>query len=276
MVTREDGKQFFVFDCHVHLGDSSFVQRYFPGQGGFTGAGWVADMDEAGVDRSVIFPVVNPHTDYSRDNDRMIEWAAEFPDRLVPFIRLQPYFEERAVADVARYAARGARGIKLHSRADGGFAINDPILIRPILAEAERLGLMVLFHTGEMHFSMPGLLWDVALDFPDLRFICGHMGLWDGFVEAIAMAKRVENVWLDTTLSWPPALIRQAADAVGAERIVYGSDSPYIPIGAEVDKVMKWSGLPDRDVELILGRNLERLLGEAPVTPVATAAATPA
>ena len=31
-----------------------------------------------------------------------------------------------------------------------------------------------------------------------------------------------------------------------------------------------------RDVELILGRNLERLLGEAPVTPVATPAATPA
>jgi predicted TIM-barrel fold metal-dependent hydrolase len=262
MIRREDGRDFFIFDCHVHLGDSSFVRRYFPGGTGFSGTWWVERMDELGMDKCLIFPVVNAHTNYRRDNDRMVEWAREYPDRLVPFMRLHPYFEEEAVADVARYAAEGAVGIKLHSRMDGGFALNDPVLIRPILREAEKHRLLILFHTGEMHFSMPGLLWDVALDYPHLRFICGHMGGWDGFQEALAMTKRVSNVWLDTTLIWPPNLVQHAVQAVGADRIVYGSDSPYIPVGAEVEKIMKWANISDEDSDLILGRNMERILAE--------------
>jgi Amidohydrolase len=130
-------------------------------------------------------------------------------------------------------ARLGARGIKLHSRADGGFALNDPILIRPIVEAAAQHDLVVLFHTGEMHFAMPGLLWDLALDYPSVRFICGHMGGWDGFAEALAMAKRVENVWLDTTLAWPPNLIQHAVAAIGPHRLLYGSDSPYVPALAE-------------------------------------------
>jgi predicted TIM-barrel fold metal-dependent hydrolase len=261
VIPRGDGGEFFVFDCHVHLGESSFVSRYFPGESGFTADGWLATMDEVGIDRSVIFPVVNPHTDYSRDNDRMIEWAQVHPTRLVPFMRIQPYFGDAAVDSVHRYANLGARGIKLHSRADGGFALNDPILIRPLVEAAAEHQLVVLFHTGEMHFAMPGLLWDLALDFPSVRFICGHMGGWDGFTEAVAMAKRVDNVWLDTTLAWPPTLVRHAVEALGSGRLVYGSDSPYIPALAEIEKITRWSGVSEDDAARILGLNLAELLG---------------
>ncbi len=56
-------------------------------------------------------------------NDRVLAWAAESEGRLVPFARLDP--AEGPLAEAERCLAAGARGIKLHPRAqsfvfDGG------------------------------------------------------------------------------------------------------------------------------------------------------------
>ncbi len=261
MIERADGARFFVFDCHVHLGENSLMARFGLGTRGYLAEHVLKKMDEVGVDRIIAFPVANPHTDYSVDNMRIIKWSQEFPDRIVPFVRLQPHFEEQAVADVGRYAALGARGLKFHPRIDGGYNLNDPLLVRPIIDEAAKHNLVVLFHTGETYNSTAGLLADLAMDYPKVKFICGHMGMLDSFHEAVAFARRLDNMWLDTTDMWPPSLVKLAVKRVGADKVVWGSDTPYIPVEAEIDKVMKHSGLGDDEIRKIMGENIARILG---------------
>ena len=48
--------------------------------------------------------------------------------------------------------------------------------------------------------------------------------------------------------------------AVGPERIIYGSDHPTLPFGFELGKVVKYAGLNSDQIDLILGKNLTRLL----------------
>ena len=60
---------------------------------------------------------------YRAPNDRVLAWAAEAPDRLFPFVRLS--LDEDPLGEAVRCLDRGARGIKLHPRAQA-FRVNDP------------------------------------------------------------------------------------------------------------------------------------------------------
>src|SRR5262249_44513493 len=158
------------------------------------------------------------------------------------------------------YVEQGFRGLKLHCFWEG-FAINDPVLVRPIMEEANRFGLVVLFHTGEAWTALPGLVWDLALDYPDVKFIIGHSGQYGFDTEAWAIARRTDNVWLDTTELWAPARVRTAANIVGADRILFGTDTPYINTGAELEKVFRYSELKDDELDRILAGNMAELFG---------------
>jgi len=97
-------------DAHPHLGkdeDGSSLQV----------EGLLGQLDEAGVARCCVFPLHDPerHPAYRVPNDRVLEWAAASEGRLVPFCRLDP--AQGAIAEAERCLARGARGIKLHPRA---------------------------------------------------------------------------------------------------------------------------------------------------------------
>lgn len=275
MFVREDGARFFVADCHAHLGTNSLMKRFgaadFPQPGirdpkslaerGFLGEDAVYLMDSVGIDMACAFPVANPHTDYSHDNGRIMQWAKDYPDRIVPFMRVNPNFgPEASVETVQKYAAMGAKGIKFHPKWDGGYETNDPEIVYPAVEEAGKHGLTCLFHTGEVWNASPALLGYMARDFPHVNFICGHMGTADGFHEAIGAAKQLENYFLDTTELWPPTVIAKAVRYAGADRVLFGSDMPYIPAAAELDKITRHSGLNDDDLRLVLGENLARLV----------------
>src|SRR5207249_3657618 len=109
--------------------------------------------------------------------------------------------------------------------------------------------------------SAPALIGDLADSFPDVTFIIGHSGLWEFHQEAIVVAKRSPNVYLDVAEVSPPGVVRHLVQAVGPERVLYGSDHPMIPFGFELGKVMKYAGLGPSDLRAVLGLNLARLLG---------------
>lgn len=259
MIKSKNGRDIFVVDCHAHVGENSLMRRFGANREKYLAEQAVEMSDDVGIDTMLAFPVSNPHTDYSRDNNRVLEWASHFPDRIVPFIRLQPHFEAAAVADVHRYAAAGARGIKFHPRIDGGYIINDDFLIRPIVEAAIEHNLVMLFHTGETYNASAGLLGDLATMYPEGNFIAGHMGMLDSYHDAVAYASRLDNFYLDTTDFWPPTLIQRAVQKVGAHKVVFGTDMPYIPAAAEADKVMNHCGLDDDELEQVMGGNLVKL-----------------
>jgi len=89
----------------------------------------------------------------------------------------------------------------------------------------------VYLHSGDYPIYKPQGSSDWATDlrnmvreFPSLRFVCGHCG-WNRPAAALRIARKYENLWLET--SWqPPRILRRLCDLLGPHRLVLGSDYP--------------------------------------------------
>ena len=254
-------KKYFILDGHAHIGKSNLLMRTSDIKTGFFSCEeMIKYMDKAGVTACCGFPTSAQNTDYRESNEYIIEGAKKYPDRIIPYARIHPYFKETAVSDVAEYAARGVKGLKFHPFLDGGYAANDKNLVHPIIEEAAKHNLICLFHSGDAWNATPSLIADLALDFPEVKFVIGHMGMYGFHIEALSWAKRIKNLYLDTTELIPPYWIKAAVEAVGREQVVFGSDTPYIPYGNEIDKILYHAGLDEVTIEAVLGKNLAELL----------------
>ena len=244
MIVDENGNEYLVVDGHAHLGSRPFTPVFAPND--HTAEQLVAEMDRNGVDVAVAFPRGNPHTHDAVHNERVVTAAENFPDRLVAYIRLQPYHTERSIEQIHEFAARGAKGIKLHPYMDfGGTPINSRELIFPLMEAASQYKMAVLVHSGESWNCTPTLIADVADAFPDIVVIVGHCGGFENHQEAIINVRRTPNLYLDTAESVPPMVIRNCVRGTAKERVMFGSDIPSIAIGHEIDKIMKYADLTE-------------------------------
>ena len=106
----------------------------------------------------------------------------------------------------------------------------------PIYAKCEELGLAVQTQvggTGPLFPSRTGLplyIDDVALDFPDLAIVCGHVGSpWVD--EMIHVAWKHENVYIDTSARLPrlfEAPFTKFLSSYGQDKCIFGTDWPLL------------------------------------------------
>jgi uncharacterized protein len=269
MITDKSGRAHFVMDQHVHVGlrparSTTASASYLPDE-------LIANMDANGVDMVVAFPKANPHTDYRVENERIIASMNEHPTRIVAFARINPYFGVKAVADIREYAALGARGLKIHPIRDfSGNRVNDPELMFPIIEAAQDASLLVLIHSGEWWNCSPSLIADLACNFPRTSFVMAHSAGFGGHQEAIAVARHQDNLYVDTASNGYPDITSNVVRALGPERVLYGSDHPTQPFGFELGKIVKYANLNSEQLDLILGRNLARLLKIEPKSSAPT------
>ncbi|MFV0457246.1 MAG: amidohydrolase family protein [Actinomycetales bacterium] len=205
------------------------------------------------------------------------EGAARHPDVLIPFGSVDPWADD-AVAQARRLVQEcGVRGFKFHPSLQG-FAPNDPRFAE-LFAELERLGTIVLVHTGQtgigaglpggrgikLRYSEPMLLDDLAADFPGLTFILAHPAVpWVD--QSISMATHKANVFLDLS-GWspkyfPPQLVR-AANSYLRHKVLFGSDYPVITPDRWLRDFAELDLKPEVR-ELILKRNAAGLLAPRP------------
>ena len=159
---------------------------------------------------------------YRAPNDRVLEWAAEVPDRLFPFVRLS--LDEDPLGEAVRCLDRGARGIKLHPRAQA-FRVNDPQL-EAVFALADERRLPVLIHAGRgLPPGMPLELGHVAERHPGASLILAHAAIvaQAGIGE---LARSVENIFFDSS-TWSPFDLLNLLSLVPPEQILWASDIPY-------------------------------------------------
>src|SRR5437660_10411444 len=99
-----------VFDAHTHLGDD------IDGMKGRLDE-LVGIMDAYGVSRAFMFCMDEPdrHPSFTAANDRTLAYAERSGGRLIPFVRLD--LNESPIEEANRCLDAGARGIKLHPRA---------------------------------------------------------------------------------------------------------------------------------------------------------------
>ncbi|RJP16157.1 MAG: amidohydrolase [Candidatus Abyssobacteria bacterium SURF_5] len=251
----------------------------------------LADMDEAGVDVSVIFPVdyalgaqepcsgASECVPIATQNQIFSRISAKHGKRLVHFVGIDPRRKDAAKQVEIGVTEQGARGVKLHPTA--GFYPDNPIC-HPVYRKAQELGVPVLFHTGtqpvpmKAKYARPVFIDSVAADFPDLKIVMAHVGLcwWE---EAIALAGTKWNLYVDfsgwqRTFTLHPdkfyGMLRTALDEIGPWRVMFGTDNPYLKlvlptrqwIDAVKDAPKSHISFSQEEIDIILGQAAAKLL----------------
>src|SRR6266498_2618628 len=122
--------------------------------------------------RSTLFPYT---TLFRAPNDRTLAYAERSNGRLIPFVRLD--LAEDPVGEATRCLDRGARGIKLHPRAQG-FLLNDERLA-PIFALASERRVPILIHGGRGLPPISDNLARLVEAHPHAQLIIAHAGIAD-------------------------------------------------------------------------------------------------
>jgi hypothetical protein len=241
-----------VIDAHTHLGLDEDGRSLTLEQ-------LLSILDAAEARRACVFPLHDPERRpaYSLPNDRVLEWAGESDGRLVPFCRLDP--AEGALAEAERSLERGARGIKLHPRAqdfvfDGG-GMDD------VWALAESARVPILIHAGRGLPPLADGLADLALRHPGAVLILAHGAICDQGILTTRLADH-PGVLYDISCFFPIDVIELFA-RVPVERIVFASDPPYgMPVTTlyMALRVAQQAALDDAAVRAMLGGTMAGLL----------------
>jgi uncharacterized protein len=220
-------------------------------------------LDDADVTRACTFPLHDPERKpaYSKPNDRVLAWTAESTDRLVPFCRLDPF--EDPLPEGERCLAAGARGIKLHPRAQSftfdGNGLEDAL--KGIFALADEARVPILIHAGRGLPPIADGLVSLAMRHPEVVLILAHAAICDQGVLTSGLSDH-PGVLYDTSCFFPVDVIELFA-RVPAERIVFGSDPPY---GRPLSglylalRVVHHLGLDDLATRAVLGETMAALL----------------
>ncbi len=243
---------------------------------------WAAELTAQGVGRACLMASVHG------DEGSVAAAVQAHPDRFYGFFMLDPL-----QPNAGERLAVAARDPGLHCvcffPAMHTYSIADPRLVSIFeLISDHRLAAFV--HCGalsvgvrkklalpsqfDMRLSDPLNLHPVALHFPQIRFIVPHFGA--GLLrEALMLADLCPNVYLDTssTNRWMlyegldlRTTFRRALDLLGADRLLFGTDSSFFPRGwhravfEQQTKALYELGLDAGPATQILKSNLERLL----------------
>jgi predicted TIM-barrel fold metal-dependent hydrolase len=230
--------------------------------------GWIdppdkilALLDVAGIQQAVIMtytdlPGLNPDA-----LDYIIAAAARFPGRLIPFVRLNPNYQDVIPDLLSRALALGVRGVKLHPTTALAHPAGEATIA--LLRRCGDLALPVLFHCGDDPYTTPEAIGLAAMAAPECQIVLGHMGGYLHVEAAIDEAERHSNLHLETSAMPYPQWIATAVDRIGADRVLFGSDGPGCNPSLELEKIRRL-GLGAAAERRILGGNAADLLGLAP------------
>jgi predicted TIM-barrel fold metal-dependent hydrolase len=259
-LARELPERAEIFDVHVHLGNDV---------DGMTGV--YDDLerlnDRYGISRCFMFCMdeVDRHPAFRAANDRTLEYARRSGGRLIPFVRLD--LAEEPIEEATRCLDAGARGIKLHPRAQR-FLLNDERLA-PVFALAAERGVPILIHGGRGLPPIADHLHRLVERYPGSQLIIAHAGIADLGSLAEHFAGKA-GVFFDTSV-WSAIDLLSLYHLVPPEQIVYASDYPYgqqpssLLISVRTARV---AGLGDQPLRTMLAGTASRIAdGEPPVEP---------
>lgn len=221
----------------------------------------IRSMDSLGISHAVVYSL-EPLT----STQEIIDLLKDYRERFIVFGSVS-HSEPDRVGYLKPFVDSGLiRGIKIHPMV-GGYHANDLYAdTKDYVALASQHGLPVAIHTGDIPIeqltnqvacSDISVIEPLIKDFPECNFILNHLG-WESWRKALKVGKKYPNVFLET--SWQPArIIRRAVDALGCERIVYGSDFPMFQPWQALRELRR--ALTEKEFEMVTSRNARKLLG---------------
>ncbi len=223
-------------------------------------------MDAARVTKSLISAWVAPRN-VMISNDEVADFVNEYPDRLIGIGSVDISKPMQAVAEIRRCVNElGFRGIRILP-----WLWEVPPsdrLFYPVYTACCDLGVPFctqIGHTGPLMSSEVGrpiYLDRVALDFPNLTIVGGHIG-YPWTEEAIAVATKHVNVYIDTsayTVNRYPSQLVQFMKTNGKGKVLFGTNYPMITPSKALDGIEALS-LEDDVPDAFLFANAQRVFG---------------
>ncbi len=199
-------------------------------------------------------------------NDLVADCVRQFPDRLVGVASVDLHHPMQGVKELRRCVRQlGFRALRIVP-----WLWNLPPDDRryyPLYAECVELDIpfcLQVGHTGPLCPSEPGrpipYLDNVALEFPELRIVAGHIGFpWTA--EMISLATKYPNVYIDTsayTIRRYPRELVEYLRGHGRKKVLFGSNHPAWP-AVECLNDLAGLELDDEVRELFLYENATRV-----------------
>jgi uncharacterized protein len=238
-----------IIDCHCHAGKGDLL----------TGP-WDTDAPielylkrakAAGIDKTVIFSPF--HSNYAQANANTAKIVARYPEQFIGFAFVHAQRDRGKIHQIVKQSVIqwNFRGIKVH-RMDGPVS-------REICEVARSFRLPLLYDP----MGQTDLIDLLAPQYPEVDFIIPHLGSfaddWRAHLRVIDQISRFQNVYADTSGVRRFDYIVQAIQRAGAQKVLFGSDGPYLHPGLELYKI-RLLNLPQNQEALVLGENLIRLV----------------
>lgn len=241
-----------IIDSHTHV-DLNEAFGWFDPPESIIGL-----MDEAGIAKAVIMTYADAPATGEEPLQYIADSVKRFPDRLVGFARINPFYGKRSI-DLLEHslADRRFKGLKIHQESITAVPYNSAVIA--LVKVAARHRAPVLFHTGDEAMSLPLQVARCARAVPEAKIIMAHCGGYFHCDEAIAVAEQYENLLIDTSAFPYPDKIAEAVRRLGPERILFGSDGPGCNPALELKK-LELAELSERELDLVLVENAAVLL----------------
>jgi predicted TIM-barrel fold metal-dependent hydrolase len=217
-----------------------------------------------GITRSVVLPVATKTSQVSAINRNCISLSGS---GIIPFGALHPEMENFQ-EEINFLKSNKIPGIKFHPEYQN-FYIDSPTVF-PIYEALSQAGLIVVFHAGmdpgpfTNDHVVPSMIRKVHKSFPDLLIVAAHMGGWKMWGEVKEYLCALP-VYFDTSAVTDQMSKDDFVKIVrlhGAEKILFGTDSPWFDQG-EVRRWIEETSLTDSEKERIFCRNANELFSMA-------------
>jgi predicted TIM-barrel fold metal-dependent hydrolase len=215
----------------------------------------------ATCDRTVVFGGKAKLSGLWVPDAEVARYAAAQPDRLVPFLSLDPTQPGWRDEMEEGHRSLGMKGIKLMPMY-AGFRPDDPML-DDLWNYAARHGLPVLLHTGTtfidkapLECTLPRLIDNVAIRFPEVRIIMAHLSHpYEG--ECAVTIRKHPHVYADVSaLHYRPFQFYHSLMLVQEygvwDKLLFGSDYPFTTVDASIEGLLSLNSM-------LTGTNLPRL-----------------
>ena len=229
-------------------------------------------LDQVGRQRAIAEIDATMGDRLKQSNYAACDLARRHPE-LIAFVSADPWALDREAAQVHLrdlVTNRGARGVKLHPVLQQ-FDVSDPRMFS-IYETCVGLDIPIVAHSGPSRsgpqFAEPRALAGMLRAFPRLRVVLAHLG-GGAWRQAAEIARGFPNAYFDCCeiLAWIGASnapdetqFAQLIQAVGADRVMLGSDFPWYDLDYSVERIRSLPLLSQEEKTAILGGNAVRLL----------------
>lgn len=247
-------KEVEIIDLHAHLGP--YFNMHSPST---EASDIVRMMDLCGIDKAVISTTYSFDTDIVLGNTAMLEALDAFPGRLYGACSVNGNYPELSLDELERTFSRpDVVMVKVHPYSSK-CRLDDRRMNRLFdFASARRLFVLVHTWLDNDPYGNQDLFASVAAAHPEIKWIMGHSGGPFGSVRAVELAQKTPNIYLDLTLSMCPARqVEFFVREVGSERVLFGTDSPFLDPRPQVGRVAL-ADISEQDRVNIFGANARR------------------